>query len=73
MTTRLNGELCQNGNTRDFIFPIDHLLRYITAAMTLYPGDLIPTGTPAGVVPMHSGDKVEVTVEGIGTLMNLVE
>lgn len=71
--TRLNGELRQQGNTRDFIFPIDHLLRYITAAMTLYPGDLIPTGTPAGVAAMHSGDRVEVAVEGIGTLMNPVE
>ena len=49
--TRLNGELKQHGNTRDLIFPIASLLRYITAAMTLYPGDLIPTGTPAGVGP----------------------
>lgn len=72
VATRLNGELRQDGNTRDFIFPIDHLLRYITAAMTLYPGDLIPTGTPAGVAPMHSGDRVEVTIEGIGTLANSV-
>ena len=72
VTTRLNGELRQQGNTRDFIFSIDHLLRYITAAMTLYPGDLIPTGTPAGVAPMRSGDQVEVTVEGIGALINPV-
>ncbi len=73
VATRLNGELRQQGNTRDFIFSIDFLLRYITAAMTLCPGDLIPTGTPAGVAQMHSGDRVEVTVEGIGTLMNSVE
>jgi 2-keto-4-pentenoate hydratase/2-oxohepta-3-ene-1,7-dioic acid hydratase in catechol pathway len=71
--TRLNGVIRQEGNTRDFLFPIDHLLRHITAVMTLYPGDLIPTGTPAGVAPMQSGDRIEVTVEGIGTLTNSVE
>jgi 2-keto-4-pentenoate hydratase/2-oxohepta-3-ene-1,7-dioic acid hydratase in catechol pathway len=70
--TRLNGELKQHGNTRDLIFPVDRLLRYITAAMTLYPGDLIPTGTPAGVAPMRAGDKVEVAIGGIGTLTNSV-
>ena len=70
--TRLNGELRQDGNTRDLIFPIAFLLRHITAAMTLYPGDLIPTGTPAGVAPMQPGDTVEVTIEGIGKLSNPV-
>jgi 2-keto-4-pentenoate hydratase/2-oxohepta-3-ene-1,7-dioic acid hydratase in catechol pathway len=68
--TRLNGELRQHGNTRDFIFPIDLLLRHITAAMTLFPGDVIPTGTPAGVSPMQPGDSVEVAIEGIGVLRN---
>jgi 2-keto-4-pentenoate hydratase/2-oxohepta-3-ene-1,7-dioic acid hydratase in catechol pathway len=70
--TRLNGELRQDGNTRDLIFPIAFLLRHITAAITLYPGDLIPTGTPSGVSPMQPGDTVEVTIEGIGTLSNPV-
>ena len=70
--TRLNSDVMQHGSTRDLIFPIDVLLRYITAAMTLLPGDVIPTGTPAGVAPMRSGDRVEVTVEGIGTLGNPV-
>lgn len=70
--TRLNGEVKQRGTTRDFIFPIDALLRYITAAMTLYPGDVIPTGTPAGVSAMKPGDKVEVEIEGIGVLGNSV-
>lgn len=70
--TLLNGEMKQHGSTRDLIFPIDALLRYITAAMTLYPGDVISTGTPAGVAPMQSGNRVEVTVEGIGTLANPV-
>ncbi len=70
--TTLNGERKQHGHTRDLIFPIDTLLRHITAAMTLYPGDLIPTGTPAGVAAMHPGDRVEVSISGIGTLSNPV-
>ena len=70
MSTKHKAELRQDGHTRDFIFPIDHLLRYITAAMTLFPGDLILTGTPAGVAPMKPGDEVAVAVEGIGTLKN---
>ena len=73
VTTHLNGELRQDGNTLDLIFSIDFLLRYITAAMTLYPGDLILTGTPAGVAAMKPGDVVAVTVEGIGTLTNPVK
>jgi 2-keto-4-pentenoate hydratase/2-oxohepta-3-ene-1,7-dioic acid hydratase in catechol pathway len=68
--TRLNGEVKQHGTTRDFIFGIPALLRHITAAMTLLPGDVIPTGTPAGVAPMQPGDRVEVSVEGIGVLGN---
>jgi len=70
--TRLNGELKQHGTTADLIFDIPALLRHITAAITLLPGDVIPTGTPAGVAAMKSGDRVEVTVEGIGTLSNPV-
>ena len=70
VTTHLNGQLKQTGSTADFIFPIPELLRYITACMTLCPGDLIPTGTPAGVAPMQSGDKVEVSAVGLGTLTN---
>lgn len=70
--TRLNGEVKQQGNTRDFIFPIDALLRYITAAMTLLPGDVVATGTPAGVGPMLAGDRVEVSIAEIGTLGNSV-
>lgn len=70
--TRLNGEEKQHGTTLDLIFDIPTLLRHITAAMTLLPGDVIPTGTPAGVAPMKPGDRVEVSVEGIGTLANPV-
>lgn len=70
--TRVNGEVRQQGNTRDFIFGLDVLIRHIAQAMTLFPGDLIPTGTPAGVGPLDAGDNVEVTVEGVGTLRNPV-
>ena len=70
--TRVNGAVRQHGNTRDFLFPLDHILRYISRVMTLYPGDLIATGTPAGVGPLQAGDRVEVTVAGVGTLANPV-
>lgn len=70
--TRLNGEVKQHGTTLDLIFDIPALLRHITAAMTLVPGDVIPTGTPAGVAPMKPGDRVEVSIEGIGALANPV-
>jgi 2-keto-4-pentenoate hydratase/2-oxohepta-3-ene-1,7-dioic acid hydratase in catechol pathway len=70
--TTLNGEVRQHGTTANLIFPIAMLLRYITAAMTLEAGDLIPTGTPAGVAPMKGGDVVAVSIVGIGTLRNVV-
>jgi 2-keto-4-pentenoate hydratase/2-oxohepta-3-ene-1,7-dioic acid hydratase in catechol pathway len=70
--TRVNGEVRQQGNTRDFIFSLDAVIRHIAQAMTLYPGDLVPTGTPSGVGPVVAGDVMEVTVEGIGTLRNSV-
>jgi len=70
--TRVNGEVRQQGNTRDFIFPVDVVIRYISQVMTLLPGDLIPTGTPQGVGPVLAGETMEVMVEGIGTLSNPV-
>jgi 2-keto-4-pentenoate hydratase/2-oxohepta-3-ene-1,7-dioic acid hydratase in catechol pathway len=70
--TRLNGELKQKGNTADMAFPVAFLISYISEIMTLYPGDLIATGTPAGVSRMKSGDTVEVEVSGIGKLVNRV-
>src|SRR3984957_11424258 len=70
--TRVNGQLKQDGNTRDFLFKLDVVIRYIAQAMTLFPGDLIPSGTPAGVGPVAAGDGVEGSVEGVGTLRNSV-
>jgi 2-keto-4-pentenoate hydratase/2-oxohepta-3-ene-1,7-dioic acid hydratase in catechol pathway len=72
VTTRLNGEVKQRGNTQDFIFSLDAIIRYISRVMTLLPGDLISTGTPDGVGPMQAGDAVEVEVAGVGTLRNTV-
>src|SRR5918993_1397528 len=68
--TRLNGQVKQKGNTADMAFPVSFLIRYISEIMTLYPGDLIATGTPAGVSRMKPGDTVEVEVAGIGVLRN---
>jgi 2-keto-4-pentenoate hydratase/2-oxohepta-3-ene-1,7-dioic acid hydratase in catechol pathway len=70
VTTRLNGVVRQHASTRDFIFPIAHLLRYITSVMTLEAGDLIPTGTPAGVGSVQPGDTVQVEIDGLGILEN---
>jgi 2-keto-4-pentenoate hydratase/2-oxohepta-3-ene-1,7-dioic acid hydratase in catechol pathway len=70
--TRVNGEIRQQGTTRDFIFPLDTIIHYIADIMTLLPGDLISTGTPEGVGPVVAGDVVEVSVQGVGTLRNPV-
>ena len=70
--TRVNGEVRQFGNTRDFIFPLDAVIRYISQIMTLEPGDLISTGTPKGVGPVVTGDVIEVSIEGVGQLRNPV-
>jgi 2-keto-4-pentenoate hydratase/2-oxohepta-3-ene-1,7-dioic acid hydratase in catechol pathway len=69
---RVNGERRQTGNTRDLIFPIPFLIRHVSHIMTLEPGDLIATGTPAGVAPVDVGDRIEVEVEGVGVLENVV-
>lgn len=77
--TRLNGEVMQDANTADFIFPIDDLIAKLSECMTLEPGDVIVTGTPAGVgyarnppVFMKHGDVCEIEIEGIGVLSNPV-
>ena len=76
---RLNGEVLQDGNTRDLIFPIPFLIAFISNVFTLEPGDLILTGTPSGVgwardpkISLQPGDVVEVEVERIGVLSNTV-
>jgi 2-keto-4-pentenoate hydratase/2-oxohepta-3-ene-1,7-dioic acid hydratase in catechol pathway len=77
LTTKINGQLLQNGTTADLIFPVPELIAYCSGFTTLEPGDLIATGTPAGVgfvrkppVFMKPGDVVEMEVEGIGVLRN---
>ena len=71
--TKLNGKVKQDGNTQDLIFSVPKILSYISSFLTLEPGDLVLTGTPDGVGPMNVGDRLEVTVEGIGTLECQVE
>ena len=80
LTTRLNGELMQQGNTDHLIFPVRRLIAILSECMTLEPGDVVSTGTPAGVgfartppVWMQAGDTVEIEVQGIGRLSNIVQ
>jgi 2-keto-4-pentenoate hydratase/2-oxohepta-3-ene-1,7-dioic acid hydratase in catechol pathway len=70
--TYVNGARKQSGRAADMVFPVDVIFRWIAEAMTLEPGDVIATGTPAGVGPLAPGDVVEVRVSGIGTLRNTV-
>jgi 2-keto-4-pentenoate hydratase/2-oxohepta-3-ene-1,7-dioic acid hydratase in catechol pathway len=68
----VDGETRQDGRTRDLVFGVAQLVSYVSHVMTLLPGDVILTGTPAGVGPLVAGQKVSVTVEGVGTLSNTV-
>jgi len=70
---RLNGQTVQDSNTRFMIFSIPSILSFVSRNFTLEPGDIICTGTPSGVGPIHAGDVVEVEIEGIGILRNSVE
>ena len=72
MQTFLNGDVKQDGSTKDLIFDIPTLVAHITSVMTLLPGDVILTGTPEGVGPMEVGDEVEVAIARIGSLTNRV-
>lgn len=72
VTCHVNGEMRQMASTRDMVFTVQQLIAYISSVMTLLPGDLIFTGTPAGIGPLEDGDVVTVGVEGIGTLTNPV-
>ncbi|MGE0703328.1 MAG: fumarylacetoacetate hydrolase family protein [Vicinamibacterales bacterium] len=69
---RVNGTVRQSSTTEQLIFPIEHLVEYITFVMTLEPGDIISTGTPSGIGPLSHGDEVTVTVAGVGDLRNPV-
>jgi 2-keto-4-pentenoate hydratase/2-oxohepta-3-ene-1,7-dioic acid hydratase in catechol pathway len=70
--TRLNGDVVQHATSEDMVFGVATLIEYITAFMTLLPGDVLLTGTPEGVGPLADGDLVEVEVDGVGTLANPV-
>jgi 2-keto-4-pentenoate hydratase/2-oxohepta-3-ene-1,7-dioic acid hydratase in catechol pathway len=72
LETFLNGELRQSSNTENLIFDCYQLLSFVSQIMTLMPGDVIATGTPSGIGPMALGDRVDVVIEGIGTLTNRV-
>ena len=68
MRSRVNGETKQDGSTRDMVFDVPFLISYVSQAFTLLPGDVVLTGTPAGVGIVDEGDRIEVEVEGIGVL-----
>jgi 2-keto-4-pentenoate hydratase/2-oxohepta-3-ene-1,7-dioic acid hydratase in catechol pathway len=72
ITCQVNGAYRQMGRTKDMVYSPSDLISYIAQMITLEPGDVVMTGTPAGVGPLTPGDLVEVTVEGIGTLSNPV-
>lgn len=69
---RVNGEVRQLGSTREMVFSVAQLIAFISSIMTLEPGDVILTGTPAGVSPIHPGDVISITIDGIGVLTNPV-
>jgi 2-keto-4-pentenoate hydratase/2-oxohepta-3-ene-1,7-dioic acid hydratase in catechol pathway len=69
---RVNGQIRQAGRTSEMVFSPAQLIAYVASVMTLEPGDLVLTGTPAGVGPLHAGDVVQVEVEGVGVLENPV-
>lgn len=73
ISLKLNNELKQNSNTKNMIFNVHELVEFISDIMTLLPGDIISTGTPPGVGPMHIGDTVEIEIEGIGKLKNYLK
>lgn len=72
VTGTLNGQVRQRSSTRELIFPVATLIAYISRIMTLLPGDIISTGTPAGIGPLEPGDQFVVQVEGIGALASPV-
>jgi 2-keto-4-pentenoate hydratase/2-oxohepta-3-ene-1,7-dioic acid hydratase in catechol pathway len=73
ITCHVSGEMRQMASTRDMVFSVRQLIAFASSIMTLEPGDLLLTGTPAGVSPLKPGDRVEISIEGLGTLSNPVE
>ena len=73
ITCKVNDEMRQMVSTREMVFTIPQLISFISSIMTLNPGDVILTGTPAGIAPLDEGDIVEITIEGIGSLKNPVK
>lgn len=73
ITCKVNGELRQMGSTKDMIFHIRQLVTFVSAVMTLEPGDILLTGTPAGVGPIVDGDVVKIEIDGLGELVNPVQ
>ena len=72
LRTFVNGELKQQGNTRDLIDDVPALIEYLSSFMTLSPGDIILTGTPEGVVNVNPGDEVVCEIDGLGRLLNTI-
>jgi 2-keto-4-pentenoate hydratase/2-oxohepta-3-ene-1,7-dioic acid hydratase in catechol pathway len=72
LSCRVNNQLRQMASTRDMVFSVSNLVAYISSIMTLEPGDLIFTGSPAGVGPLSPGDRVEIAIDGLGVLSNPV-
>ncbi len=73
ITCHVNDEMRQMASTRDMVFRVRQLIAYVSSVMTLEPGDLLFTGTPAGVGPLLEGDVVRVSIEGLGELRNPVK
>ena len=69
---RLNGQVKQSSSTKELVFPVPEIVSYVSHIMTLFPGDVIATGTPPGVGPLSPGDVIEIIIQGIGTLKNTV-
>jgi 5-oxopent-3-ene-1,2,5-tricarboxylate decarboxylase/2-hydroxyhepta-2,4-diene-1,7-dioate isomerase len=72
LRTMVNGKVTQQGNTRDFVFDVPYLIEYLSAFMTLQPGDVILTGTPEGVVDVQPGDEIVCEIDGVGRLVNTI-
>ncbi|MHC1740964.1 MAG: fumarylacetoacetate hydrolase family protein [Anaerolineaceae bacterium] len=73
ISCKVNSELRQMASTKEMVFTVNQIVAFASSIMTLEPGDLIFTGTPAGVGPLNAGDRIEVTIEGIGSLVNIVD